>query len=99
VTIKHVYKDPNKHCDHCNIDGYTKEKCQKFHLELSPKNHKQGSKKKTLIDVDAGKDMIESILDHVDEKIVYTTMKKEVNVSILHHNEEKEMVKFFHVNI
>jgi uncharacterized protein YydD (DUF2326 family) len=35
----------------------------------------------------------------VDENIVYTTMQKEVNLSSLHHKEEKEMTKLFHIKI
>jgi hypothetical protein len=35
----------------------------------------------------------------VDENIVCTSMQKEVNLSILHHQEEKEMTKLFHIKI
>jgi hypothetical protein len=35
----------------------------------------------------------------VDENIVCTSMQKEVNMSSLHHKEEKEMTKLFHINI
>jgi hypothetical protein len=35
----------------------------------------------------------------VDENIVYTLVQKEVNLSSLHHLEEKEMNNLFHVNI
>jgi hypothetical protein len=35
----------------------------------------------------------------VDEKIVCTSMLKEVNLSSLHHQEENEMTKVFHINI
>jgi hypothetical protein len=36
---------------------------------------------------------------NVDENIVYITMMKEVNLSILHHKEEKEVAKLFHIKI
>jgi hypothetical protein len=35
----------------------------------------------------------------VDENIVCTSMQKEVNLSSLHHQEEKEMTKIFHIKI
>jgi len=35
----------------------------------------------------------------VDEKIVYTSMQKEVNLSSLQQQEEKQMIKLFHVKI
>jgi hypothetical protein len=35
----------------------------------------------------------------VDENIVYTLVQKEVNLSSLHHKEEKEMTKLFHIKI
>jgi hypothetical protein len=35
----------------------------------------------------------------VDENIVYTSMQKEVNLSSLHHQKEKEMAKLFHIKI
>jgi hypothetical protein len=35
----------------------------------------------------------------VDENIVCTSVKKDVNLSILYHKEEKEMKKLFHINI
>jgi hypothetical protein len=36
---------------------------------------------------------------NVDEKIAYTSMQKEVNLSSLHHKKEKEMTKLFHIKI
>jgi hypothetical protein len=42
--------------------------------------------------------LVESSLD-VDGNIVYTTVHKEVNLSNLHHKEEKKMAKNFHINI
>jgi hypothetical protein len=35
----------------------------------------------------------------VDENSFWPSMQKEVNLNILHHQEEKEMTKFFHINI
>jgi hypothetical protein len=35
----------------------------------------------------------------VDENIFNTSMQKEVNLSSLHHHEEKEMTKLFHIKI
>jgi hypothetical protein len=42
-------KDPSNHCNHCNIDGNTEEKCWKLHPELNSKNHKKDAKKKNLL--------------------------------------------------
>jgi hypothetical protein len=39
------------------------------------------------------------VASDVDENIVCTSVQKEVNLSILHHQEEKEMTKLFHINI
>jgi hypothetical protein len=41
---------------------------------------------------------VESILD-VDGNSLCTSIQKEVNLSILHHQEEKDMTKLFHINI
>jgi len=41
ATIAHQCKDPSNHCNHYNIDGHTKEKCWKFHLDLKFKNKKK----------------------------------------------------------
>jgi hypothetical protein len=35
----------------------------------------------------------------MDENIVYTYVQKEVNLSSLHHQEEKDMTKLFHIKI
>ena len=35
----------------------------------------------------------------LDENIVYTLLQKEVNLSILHHKEDKEIKKLFHMKI
>jgi len=35
----------------------------------------------------------------VDEKIVCTSVQKEVNLNILQHQEEKQMTKLFHIKI
>jgi hypothetical protein len=88
-TTTHQSKDPNNHCNHCNIDGHTEEKCWKLHPELNPKNCKKDGKKKNLL-ATYSSNQVESSSD-VDENIVCTSVQKEVNLSILHHQEEKEM--------
>ena len=45
----HQRKYPSNYHNHCNIDGHTKEKCWKFHLELNLKNKKKDNKKKNLM--------------------------------------------------
>jgi hypothetical protein len=35
----------------------------------------------------------------VDENIVCTSVEKEMNLSSLHHQEEKEITKLFHIKI
>jgi hypothetical protein len=52
-TISHQCKDPSNHCNHCNVDGHTKEKCWKLHLDLNPKNHKKDAKKNNLLVMDS----------------------------------------------
>jgi hypothetical protein len=71
------------HCNYCNIDGHTEDKCWKIHLEPNPINRKKDTKKKILLGMDSN-NQEESNLD-VDEKIVCITMQKEVNMSSLHH--------------
>jgi hypothetical protein len=60
-------------------------------------NRKKDAKKKNSLAMDLG-NLVESSLD-VDENIVCITMQNEVNSSILHHKEEKEMTKLFHIKI
>jgi hypothetical protein len=93
----HQCKDPNHHCNHCNIDGHIEYKCWKLHTELSPKNHKKDAKKKNLLAMDLV-NLVESN-SNVDEKIVYTIVQKELNWSSLLRKEEKEMTKLFHIKI
>jgi hypothetical protein len=97
TTTAHQCKDPNNHCNHCNIDGHIEDKCWKLHPELNPKNHKKDAKKKNLLAMDSSNLGRES--SDVDENIVYTLVQKEVNLSSLHHKEEKEMKKLFHIKI
>ena len=67
------------------------EKCSKLYLELNSKN------KKNIMATDSS-NQVESSSD-VDEKIVCTSVQKEVNLSSLQQQEEKEMTKLFHVKI
>jgi hypothetical protein len=97
TTTAHHYKDPRNHYNHCNINGHTEEKCWKLHPELNPNNYKKDANKKKLLAMDSS-NQVESSLD-MDEKIVCTSMQKEVNMSIRHHKEEMEMTKIFHINI
>jgi hypothetical protein len=64
---------------------------------LNPKNHKKDAKKNNLLAMDSS-NQVERNSD-VDENIVCTSVQKEVNLSILHHQEEKEMTKLFHIKI
>ena len=64
---------------------------------MNPKNKKKDGKKKNLLAKDSS-NQVESSSD-VDDKIVYTFVQKEVNLSSLHHQEEKEMTKLFHIKI
>jgi hypothetical protein len=89
TTTTHQCKDPSNHCNHCNIDGHTEEKCWKLHPEMNPKNHKKDAKKKNLLAMDSS-NQVERNSD-VDENISCTSVQKEVNLSSLHHKEEKEM--------
>jgi Mg2+/Co2+ transporter CorC len=69
----------------------------KIHLELNPKNHTKDAKKKNLLDMNS-RNYVESSFD-VDENIVRTSVQNDVNMSILHHQEEKDMTKLVHINI
>jgi len=60
-------------------------------------NHKKDAKKKNLLAIDSS-NWVESNLD-VDDNISYTSVQKEVNISILHHMKENGMKKLFHINI
>jgi hypothetical protein len=93
--IAHQWKDPNNHCNHCNIDGRTKDNCWNLHLEMNSKSCKKDAKK-NLLAMDSSNE-VESNSD-VDAKIVCTTVQKEVNLSSL-HNKEEEMAKLFHIKI
>jgi hypothetical protein len=42
-------KIPTTIAINCNIDGHTKDKCWKLHLELNPKKCKRDGKKKNLL--------------------------------------------------
>jgi ribosome-binding ATPase YchF (GTP1/OBG family) len=76
---------------------HIEEKCWKLHPELNLKNRKKDAKKNNILTMDL-RNQVESSFD-VDEKIVCTSMQKEVKLSSLHHQEEKEMTKLFHINI
>jgi len=69
----------------------------KLYLELNPKNHKKDEKKKNLL-AKYLRNQVESSSD-VGETIVCTSMQKDVNLSILHHDKEREMNKLFHIKI
>jgi hypothetical protein len=97
TTNAHQYKDHSNHCNHCNIDGHTDEKCWKLHPKLNSKNCKKDVKKKNLLATDLSNHVERS--SNVDEKIVCTSVQKEVNLSSLHPQEEKEMTKLFHIKI
>jgi hypothetical protein len=64
---------------------------------MKPKNCKKDAKKKKLQATNSS-NQVKSNSD-VDENIVCTSMQKEVNMSSLHHQEEKEMTKIFHIKI
>jgi hypothetical protein len=64
---------------------------------LKPKNYKNERKKKNLLATYLSNPVESS--SNVDENIVYTSVQKEVNLIILHHQKEKKMTKFFHINI
>jgi hypothetical protein len=92
-----LHTSANIHCNHCNIDVHTKEKCWELHPNLNLKNHKKDRKKKNLLATYLN-NQVESGFD-VDENIVCTYVKNKVNLSILHHQEEKELTKLFHIKI
>jgi hypothetical protein len=64
---------------------------------LNPKNHKKEAKIKNLLATYLS-NQVESI-SYVDEKIICTSMQKEVNLSSFHRQEENKMIKFFHIKI
>ena len=64
---------------------------------VNPKNKKKDNKKKNLMATDSSNQVERS--SDVDEKIVCTSVQKEVNLSSLQQQEEKEMTKLFHIKI
>jgi hypothetical protein len=64
---------------------------------MNPKNYKIDAKKKNLLVVDSEK-LVESST-YMDEIFFCSTVQKEVNLSILHHMEEKDMTKLFDIKI
>ena len=96
IAREHYWKDLKNHYNHCNIYGYTKDKCCKLHPDLNPKNHKKDAKMK-LLAMDSSKEVGNNY--DVYENIFYTIMKKEVNMSFHHHKEEKDMIKIFYIKI
>ena len=98
-TTSHAHrcKDLKNHNNHCNIDSQTEDMCYKPHIELNPKKHKKDAKKKNMLAMDSI-DQVKSSYD-IDENIVCTIMKKEVNLSSLHPKEEKKTMKLFHIEI
>ena len=94
TAIENQCKNPS---NHCNIDGHTEEKCWKMHPELKPKNKKKDNKKKNLMATDSSNQVERS--SNMDEKMNCKSMKKEVNLSSLQQQEEKEMTKLFHIEI
>ena len=67
------------------------------YLELNPMNCKKDAKKKNLLAMDSSQRLEKK--SNVDESIVYTFLKIEVDLNTLHHKEEKEMTNLFDVNI
>jgi hypothetical protein len=82
-TIAHQCKDPINHFKHFNSDGKTKQKCWKLHLELNLKNRKKDAKKNNILSTDL-RNQVESS-SNLYENIIYTSVQKGVNLSILHH--------------
>jgi hypothetical protein len=68
-----------------------------LHPKINPKNHKKDINKKILLSIDSN-NQVESSLN-VDGNIFYTFVQKEVNRSIIYHQEEKDMTKLFHIKI
>jgi hypothetical protein len=64
---------------------------------MNLKNCKKEGNKNNLLAIDSGNQV--EIRSDVDENIFYTFVKKEVNLSSLRHQEEKEMTKLLHINI
>ena len=68
-----------------------------MHPELNLKNKKKDNKKKNIMATDLSNQVERS--SDVDEKIVCTSVQKEVNLSSLQQQEEKEMTKLYHIKI
>jgi hypothetical protein len=61
------------------------------------KNCNKDAKKKNPLGMDSDNQVERN--SNVDENIVYTSTQKEVNLSMIHHKEEKKMTKQFHIKI
>jgi hypothetical protein len=57
-TTAHPCKDLSNHCNHCNINGHTKEKCWKLHPDLNRKNHYMDVKKNNLLDTYSSNEVV-----------------------------------------
>jgi hypothetical protein len=64
---------------------------------LNPSNQKKDAKKKNILAMILRNQVGSS--SNVDENIFFTSVQKEVHLSILHHREEKDMTKLFHIKI
>ena len=97
TIIEHQCKDPKIHCNHCNIICHNKVKCWKLYPELNPKNCKKDENNKNMLAMDSSNQVERNL--NVEKHILCTTVQMEVNLNSLYPQEEKEIIRVFHINI
>jgi len=65
---------------------------------MTPKNHKKDAKNKNMLAAMDSDNQAESSSD-VNDNILCTIVQKEVNLSSLHHKEDKDITKLFCIKI
>ena len=85
LATTHQCKGPS---NHYNIDGHIEQMCWKLHPELNPKNKKKDNKKKNRMATNLSNQV--EIISNVDEKIICTSVQKEVNLPCNDTGQEDE---------
>jgi len=81
IAASKQWKNPSNHYNHYNIDSHIDEEGWKLHIDLKSKKNKKDTNK--ILTAINSCNEIESSSD-MDENIVYISMHKWLNLSILH---------------
>lgn len=97
TIIAYQCKYPSNNYKHYNIYGHIEEKCRKLYRKLNPKNHKRDINNKNPIVTNSNNQV--EISSNMDKNIVCAFLWKKINLSRIHQQEEKDMIKIFHIKI